>query len=176
MIFLKALPIEDRNLEIWPENPPKFRESLDRYSQDMRQIAVALTRFMAMGLEIESQELYDAYEEGLYQIRMNYYPPCPQPERVTGLNPHVDIAGFALLLDCGDAPGLQVLKDDHWIFVEPLDGAIVVTWGRSQRVGLAKELIKLGSPPLYKTVTVEEYIGCFFNRKLEVPFIDAMKI
>lgn len=25
MIFLKALPIEDRNLEIWPENPPKFR-------------------------------------------------------------------------------------------------------------------------------------------------------
>ncbi|KAJ6904796.1 hypothetical protein NC652_022737 [Populus alba x Populus x berolinensis] len=89
MIFLKALPIEDRNLEIWPENPPKFR--------------------------------------------MNYYPPCPQPEIVTGLNPHVDIAGFALLLDCGDTPGLQVLKDDHWIFVEPLDGAIVVTWGRSQR-------------------------------------------
>ncbi|KAG6762101.1 hypothetical protein POTOM_032586 [Populus tomentosa] len=107
---------------------------------------------------------------------MNYYPPCPQPEIVTGLNPHVDIAGFALLLDCGDTPGLQVLKDDHWIFVEPLDGAIVVTWGRSQRVGPAKELIKLGSPPLYKTVTVEEYIGCFFNRKLEVPFIDAMKM
>lgn len=212
MIFLKALPIEDRNLEIWPENPPKFRESLDRYSQDMRQIAVALTRFMAMGLEIESQELYNAYEEGQYQIRMNYYPPCPQPERVMGLTPHVDIPGFALLLDCGDTPGLQVLKDDHWIFVEPLDGAIVVNMGQiteilsnglykapehravvnkskerrsivtfcypnlSFKVGPAKELIKLGSPPLYKTVTVEEYIGCFFNRKLEVPFIDAMKI
>ena len=100
----------------------------------MRQIAVALTRFMAMGLEIESQELYDAYEEGMYQIRMNYYPPCPQPERVTGLNPHVDVAGFALLLDCGETPGLQVLKDDHWIFVEPLDGAIVVNMGQITEV------------------------------------------
>ncbi|KAJ6408842.1 hypothetical protein OIU84_008523 [Salix udensis] len=212
MIFLKALPIEDRNLEIWPENPPKFRESLDRYSQDMRQIAVALTRFMAMGLEIETRELCAAYEDGLYQIRMNYYPPCPQPERVTGLASHVDIPGLALLLDCGDTPGLQVLKDGRWIFVEPLDGAVVVDMGRiteilsnglykapehravvnkskerrsivtfcypglSFKVGPAMDLIKLGSPPLYKTVTVEEYLGCFFNPKPDVPFIDTMKI
>lgn len=105
------------------------RESLDRYSQDMRQIAVALTRFMAMGLEIETRELCAAYEEGLYQIRMNYYPPCPQPQRVTGLASHVDIPGFALLLDCGDTPGLQVLKDGRWIFVQPLDGALVVDMG-----------------------------------------------
>ncbi|KAF9675277.1 hypothetical protein SADUNF_Sadunf09G0015200 [Salix dunnii] len=207
MFFLKALPIEDRNLEIWPENPPKFR-----YSQDMRQIAVALIRFRAMGLEIETRELCAAYEEGLYQIRMNYYPPCPQPERVTGFTPHVDIPGFAMLLDCGDTPGLQVLRDGQWIFVKPLDGAVVVDMGQiteilsnglykapehravvnkskerrsivtfcypnlSFKVGPAKELIKLGIPPLYKTVTVEEYLGCFFNRKLEVPFIDTLKI
>ncbi|CAK7331801.1 unnamed protein product [Dovyalis caffra] len=211
MIFLKALPIENRTLELWPENPPKFRESLDRYSQDMRQIAVALTRFMAMGLEIESQELYEAFQ-GLYQIRMNYYPPCPQPERVMGLTPHVDIPAFALLLDCGDKPGLQVLKDSHWVFVEPLDGAIVVNMGQiteimsnglykapehravvnkskerrsvvtfcypnlSFKVGPAKEQINSGSLPLYKTVTVEEYFQRFINRKLEVPFMDTMKI
>jgi isopenicillin N synthase-like dioxygenase len=51
-----------------------------------------------------------------------------------GLTPHVDIPGFALLLDCGDTPGLQVLKDDHWIFVEPLDGAIVVNMGQITEV------------------------------------------
>jgi isopenicillin N synthase-like dioxygenase len=63
---------------------------LDKYSQDIRQVVVDLTRFMAMGLTIDGQELCEAYQEGLYHIRMNCYPPCPQPEQVMGITPLAD--------------------------------------------------------------------------------------
>ncbi|KAK7842812.1 s-norcoclaurine synthase 1 [Quercus suber] len=39
-----------------------------------------------------------------------------------------------------------------------------------------RELIKSGSPPVYKTLTNAEYFHSFFNRKLEVSFIDSLKI
>jgi hypothetical protein len=43
-----------------------FREYLDKYSQDIRQVVVDSTRFMAMGLGIDGQELCEAYQEGLF--------------------------------------------------------------------------------------------------------------
>ena len=43
-------------------------------------------------------------------------------------------------------------------------------------IGPAEKLIKSGSPPVYKTLTNAEYFHSFFNRKLEVSFIDSLKI
>jgi hypothetical protein len=42
-----------------------------------------------MGLTIDGQELCEAYQEGLYHIRMNCYP-RPQPEQVMGITPLAD--------------------------------------------------------------------------------------
>lgn len=42
-------------------------------------------------------------------------------------------------------------------------------------IGPAEELTKSGTP-LYKTVTHSEYFYTFSNRKLDVPFIDCLKI
>ena len=46
----------------------------------------------------------------------------------------------------------------------------------SMDIGLDEKLIKLGSALVYKTLTNEEYFHCFFNRKLEVSFIDSLKM
>ncbi|KAJ9174412.1 hypothetical protein P3X46_013058 [Hevea brasiliensis] len=214
MIFLKALPIQNRKLEFWPEKPQKFRETVQNYSEDIRQLAVSITKFMAMGLGLndQAQEFSQGFQEGTYDVRFNCYPPCPQPDRVIGMIPHADMSGITLLLDATDVPGLQVLKDGQWIFVEPIDGAIVVNIGQiieimsnriykapdhravvnklkerfsvvtfcypnpSVKIGPASELTQSGSPPLYKTVTLAEYFQSFYNRKLEVSFIDCLKI
>ncbi|KAK4591696.1 hypothetical protein RGQ29_016222 [Quercus rubra] len=212
MIFLKTLPLQDRSLNFWPKNPQEFRKTLESYSEDMRNVAVSIVRFITMGLGLEAQKFCDTFKEGTYEIRMNCYPPCPEPERVIGLNPHADISGITLLLECGDTPGLQVLKDEHWVNVEPVNGAIVVNLGNimeiisngnyeapdhravvnnskqrmsivtfcypnpSVDIGPAEKLIKSGSPPVYKTLTNAEYFHSFFNRKLEVSFIDSLKI
>lgn len=212
MIFLRALPIQNRKLEFWPDKPKDFRKALETYAEDMKQVAVSITKFIAMGLDLKDQEFSKAFQEGRYEIRMNCYPPCPQADRVLGMIPHADMSGITLLVERGDQPGLQVLKDGQWVFVEPIDGAIVTFVGQiteimsngiykaadhravvnkseerysivtfcypdsSIKIGPAKELVQSGSQPLYKTMTIEAYFQAFYNRKLEVSFIDSLKV
>ncbi|ESR52277.1 hypothetical protein CICLE_v10031934mg [Citrus x clementina] len=212
MIFLRTLPHEIRKLDLWPENPPKFRETLETYSEEMRKVATSLVRSMAMALELEAQEISDAYQEGLYEVRTTLYPPCPEPERVIGITQHADYSGITLLLECGNIPGLQVLKDGQWVTVIPVDGAIVANIGHimeimsngiykapdhramvnrfkerrsittfcfpssSVKIGPAKEFTKSGTPPLYRTLTYAEYRHMFYNRRLDVSFIDMLKL
>ncbi len=46
----------------------------------------------------------------------------------------------------------------------------------SADIGPAEKLIKSGSPPLFRTLKIEEYLQRFYNRMLEVSFIDSLKI
>nr|POE81576.1 codeine o-demethylase [Quercus suber] len=98
----------------------------------MSKVAVSIVRFIAMELGLEAQKFLDTYKEGTYDVRMNCHPPCP--ERVIGVNPHTNISGITLLLECGDTPGLQILKDEHWVNVEPVNGAIVVNLGHVMEI------------------------------------------
>ena len=97
----------------------------------MRKVAVSIVRFIAMELGLEAQKFSDTYKERTYDVRMNCYPPCP--ERVIGVNPHTNNSRITLLLECGNTPGLQILKDEHWVNVEPVNGAIVVNLAMSWR-------------------------------------------
>ncbi|TKY49528.1 SRG1 protein [Spatholobus suberectus] len=130
MIFLKCLPIQNRKLDLWPENPPEFRETLERYSEETREVAVSIVKFITMSLGLKDTQISGSFRDGLYDIRMNCYPPCPEPERVLGIVPHADNSGITLLLDCADFPGLQFLKDKKWVNVEPIERAIVVNIGQ----------------------------------------------
>ncbi|KAI3510582.1 hypothetical protein L1887_17690 [Cichorium endivia] len=126
MIFLKAIPKNTRKLEFWPHN---FRDALDTYSNDMRKSAASIIGFIAMGLGLDAKTFSKAFEGGNYDVRMNCYPPCPEPERVIGISSHADISAITLLTDCGQIPGLQVLKDGQWVFIQPITDAIVVNMG-----------------------------------------------
>nr|XP_043634954.1 probable 2-oxoglutarate/Fe(II)-dependent dioxygenase [Erigeron canadensis] len=139
MIFLKTIPTHIRKLEFWPqEHPHNFREALDTYSHDMRKTAVSIIGFIAMALGLDGKSFSEAFEGGNYDVRMNCYPPCPEPKRVIGISSHADISGITLLTDCGDIPGLQVLKDGEWVFVEPITNAIVVN------IGIIMEVVSNG--------------------------------
>ncbi|KAK7323948.1 hypothetical protein VNO77_27451 [Canavalia gladiata] len=130
MMFLSSLPIQNRKLDLWPQNPPQFRETLERYSEDMRELVISIVKFITLSLGLKDTEISENFREGLYNIRMNFYPPCPEPERVLGIVPHADNSGITLLLDCGDFPGLQFLKDQKWVNIEPIEGAIVANIGQ----------------------------------------------
>ncbi|XVF29383.1 hypothetical protein REPUB_Repub15cG0116200 [Reevesia pubescens] len=213
MMFLRCLPTQRRNMSLWPQHLPNFTETLGNYSENMREVAVHLMNFMAKALELEHEEFSQYFREGNYDVRINYYPTCPEPDRVIGIRPHADTSGITLLLECGDTPGLQILKDGHWVLVEPIGDAIVVNIGYimevlsngiykalehrvvvnrlkerlslvtfcypnpSANIGPAEQLVKLGSRPLYKTVTNAEYFHYYFNRnKFDDPFIDRLKL
>ncbi|KAL3744948.1 hypothetical protein ACJRO7_014112 [Eucalyptus globulus] len=138
MIFLKCHPAHARNLDLWPKNPPEFRIALEKYSEDMRKLAAEVVKYIGMALGIHEGELdllTKSFGEGKYEVRMNYYPACPEPERAIGLLPHADISGITLLTECGNIPGLQVLsKDNCWVTVPPVPGGIVVNLGQIMEV------------------------------------------
>ncbi|MED6118179.1 Protein srg1 [Stylosanthes scabra] len=62
-------------------------------------------------------------------MRMNYFPPCPQPEKVAGLNPHSDTIGLTILLQVNEVDGLQIKKDGIWVPIKPLPNAFVINIG-----------------------------------------------
>lgn len=60
---------------------------------------------------------------------MSHYPPCPHPDRVTGLRAHTDAGGVILLFQDDEVSGLQMLKDGQWIDVQPMPNTIVINTG-----------------------------------------------
>uniref|UniRef100_A0A0E0F0V6 Fe2OG dioxygenase domain-containing protein n=1 Tax=Oryza meridionalis TaxID=40149 RepID=A0A0E0F0V6_9ORYZ len=62
-------------------------------------------------------------------MRVNYYPPCQQADKVIGLSPHTDVVGLTLLLQVNDVNGLQINKDGKWFNVDAINGAIIVNVG-----------------------------------------------
>jgi isopenicillin N synthase-like dioxygenase len=84
---------------------------------------------MSKALKVEPNELLDLIDDITQSMRMNYYPPCPQPENVIGLNPHSDAGALTILLQANDIEGLQIRKDGQWISVKPLTNAFVINVG-----------------------------------------------
>jgi len=84
---------------------------------------------MTKALNVERKEMLEIFYDLTQATRMNYYPPCPQPENVIGLNPHSDADALTILLQANDIEGLQIRKDGQWISVKPLTGAFVVNIG-----------------------------------------------
>ncbi|KAL5081405.1 hypothetical protein RYX36_009826 [Vicia faba] len=80
-------------------------------------------------LNIKEMEMRELFEDGIQMMRMNYYPPCPQPEKVIGLTKHSDPAGVTILLQLNEVEGLQVKKDGMWVSIKPLSNAFIVNIG-----------------------------------------------
>lgn len=84
---------------------------------------------MEKALKMESMEMRGFFEEGMQSMRMNYYPPCPQPHKAIGITPHSDSVGLTILLQLNEVEGLQIRKDGMWIPVWPLPNAFILNVG-----------------------------------------------
>ncbi|KAJ1399937.1 Oxoglutarate/iron-dependent dioxygenase [Sesbania bispinosa] len=104
-------------------------DDLETYSAEMRNLAIQILDLMANALRVDTMEIREVFGEGIQTMRINYYPPCPQPELVMGLNPHSDGSGLTILLQANEVEGLQIKKDGLWIPVKPLPNAFIVNIG-----------------------------------------------
>ncbi|XP_062096714.1 protein SRG1-like [Humulus lupulus] len=130
MFFVVTQPNHLRKPHLLPKLPISFRETLEAYSTELENIAKKVLDFMGKALGMESNEMSELFGEGWQTMRMNYYPPCPQPELVIGLNSHSDSIGLTILLQINEMDGLQIKKDGVWIPVKPLpNNAFIVNIG-----------------------------------------------
>lgn len=102
----------------------------------MKNLGMAILAQMAKALEVKTEEITEIFEDGFQSMRMNYYPPCPQPDKVIGLTPHSDASGITILLQVNEVEGLQIKKDGKWVSIKPLPNAFVINIGDSLEVFL----------------------------------------
>ncbi|XP_027361943.1 protein SRG1-like [Abrus precatorius] len=129
LFYIVTLPSYIRHPHLFPSIPQSFRDNLEKYSLELKKLCVTMIGFMTKALKIQPNELLEFFEEGGQAMRMNYYPPCPQPDQVIGLNPHSDAGALTILLQANEMEGLQIKKDGMWIPIKPLSNAFVINVG-----------------------------------------------
>ncbi|KAK9079886.1 hypothetical protein SSX86_001559 [Deinandra increscens subsp. villosa] len=126
-----TLPYYLRKPHLLPKLSHSFRDAIEEYSKEVDELALKTLMFIAKALKMKDEEMKVLFSNGCQVIRMNYYPPCPQPEQVIGCTPHADASGITLLQQVDDQlEGLQIKKDGIWIPVIPHDpNAFIVNVG-----------------------------------------------
>ncbi|EFJ33564.1 2-oxoglutarate-iron(II)-dependent oxygenase [Selaginella moellendorffii] len=122
-------PCDPSNL---PENPARYRNVSTSYGAEITALARRLLELFSESLGLEASELAGRFEGELMSMRLNHYPPCPEPQLTIGIQPHSDINAFTILQQ--DVEGLQVLHDGAWVTLKPLPGALVVNIGDQLQV------------------------------------------
>ncbi|MBA0661539.1 hypothetical protein Goklo_005820, partial [Gossypium klotzschianum] len=115
MFYMITLPTYLRKPHLFPNLPST--------------LSMKLLEHMGKALGMDPNDMRVLFEEGLQAMRMNYYPPCPQPEVAIGLSAHSDPVGLTILLQINEMEGLQVKKSGVWVPIRPLENAFVVNIG-----------------------------------------------
>nr|QFR54186.1 flavonol synthase 1 [Loropetalum chinense var. rubrum] len=118
------------NYEIWPQNPPSYRKVTEEYDKELSKVTDRLLELLSEGLGLEGKVLKSCLggEKIEVEMKINMYPPCPQPELALGVEPHTDMSALTLLVP-NDVAGLQVWKDENWVAVDYVPNAIFVHVG-----------------------------------------------
>ncbi|KVH93750.1 protein SRG1-like [Cynara cardunculus var. scolymus] len=150
-LFLRILPEDERQLRFWPENPSKFRETIDDYTNKIKSLSVILFEAMAKSLDLEENcfAKYFTEERDVLQGRFILYPPCPTPDKVLGLKAHSDRSGITLLLQDPGVEGLQVLNDGKWYNIPVIRDALFVNLGDQMQI-MSNGIFK---SPVHRVVT-----------------------
>ncbi|RZC46767.1 hypothetical protein C5167_039711 [Papaver somniferum] len=120
-----TFPLSRRNPNRWPDFPTNYRGVVEEYSNQIKELALKLMSMISENLGLQSSCIEHIIGEVYQNITISYYPPCPQPELTLGLQSHSDIGAITLLIQ-DDVGGLEVLKDEKWVTVQPVSDAIVV--------------------------------------------------
>lgn len=86
---------------------------------------------LSLGLGLEEGRLEEevgGMEELLLQMKINYYPICPQPEKALGVEAHTDVCSLTFLLH-NMVPGLQLFYDGKWVTAKCVPDSILMHVG-----------------------------------------------
>ncbi|GLJ37329.1 hypothetical protein SUGI_0757330 [Cryptomeria japonica] len=114
----------------WPGYPAEYEEVTDAYGVHIRKLTSILLGALSseLGLEKNRMEKLLGGEELVMELKINYYPRCPQPELALGVEAHTDISALTFLLH-NMVPGLQLFHQGKWITAKCIPGALIFQLG-----------------------------------------------
>lgn len=110
------------------------REFVSTYCSEVRGLGYRVLELISESLGLEKDYIKKVLGEQGQHMAVNFYPPCPEPELTYGLPGHTDPNALTILLQDLEVAGLQVLKDDKWVAVNPLPNAFVINIGDQLQV------------------------------------------
>ena len=98
-------------------------------------LGLKVLQLLAQGLHLPKDFFTkQCVEKETMMLRVNRYPPCPDPQKILGLGSHTDPHTLTILLQ-DQVGGLQVLKDyGTWVGVRPIPNSFVVNIGDTLEV------------------------------------------
>ncbi|XP_047961801.1 flavonol synthase/flavanone 3-hydroxylase-like [Salvia hispanica] len=86
-LFNKVRPPNVVDYRFWPKNPSDYRQVTEEYDRNLNEVVEKLFRCLSLGLGLKAEELKKAVggEELIYNLKINYYPPCPRQDLVLGV-------------------------------------------------------------------------------------------
>ncbi|ESR65934.1 hypothetical protein CICLE_v10010627mg [Citrus x clementina] len=181
---LFTLPTYLRKLHLLPKLPLPFRDDLEVYLSELKNLALKILDQMAKALRMDPNDMKELFGNG----------------QVIGINSHCDASALTILLPINQMDGLQIKKDGKLVAVRPLPDAFIVNIGdilevftngiyRSMEhratvnsmkkklsfatfygakldgeLGPAPSLITRETPTLFKRISVVDHFKRFFSR------------
>lgn len=114
----------------WPQKFPELREAYELYAEEILKLAFKLLELIALSLGLPKSRLNGFFKDQTSRMRLNHYPPCPNPDLALGVGRHKD-GGALTILAQDDVGGLEVRRktDGEWILVKPTPDAYIINVG-----------------------------------------------
>ncbi len=117
---------------IWPSEIPGVKETWQAYYKAMEELATALMRLFALGLDLDERWFDDKIDKHMTNFCLSNYPDQPEalPKGQMRGGPHTDF-GSLTILHTEDRPGgLEVqMADGEWRKVPIMPGAFIINLG-----------------------------------------------
>ena len=105
-----------------------FRKVYQDYCNAMSTLSLGIMELLGMSLGVSRGHFREFFEKNESIMRLNYYPPCQNPDQTLGTGPHCDPTSLTILHQ-DSVGGLQVFVDDQWHSITPNFNAFVVNIG-----------------------------------------------
>ncbi|XP_073269686.1 gibberellin 20 oxidase 1-D-like [Primulina huaijiensis] len=115
-------------LELMGEDYVTFGRVSQKYCDAMSNLSLNVMELLGMSLGVGPSYFREFFEGNDSIMRMNYYPPCQQPDLALGTGPHCDPTSLTILHQ-DEVGGLEVFVDEKWHSIPPNPQAFVVNIG-----------------------------------------------
>nr|BAW35472.1 anthocyanin synthase [Tricyrtis sp. Shinonome] len=129
--FHLIFPEDKTDISTWPKQPVEYTEVTKEFAKKLRGVVTKMLSMLSLGLGLEEGKLENelgGMEDLLMQMKINYYPKCPQPELALGVEAHTDVSSLTFLLT-NMVPGLQLYYDNKWVIAKVVPDSLLVHIG-----------------------------------------------